>query len=179
MPRPTSCSMAACEGEVIIPAEGHGRRGARRDAQLAAAVFTFTVVSPPPTTRLEHEMTAGSGAAQRPTRPTPDGMKAWRRRERDGVARRTDACARERRGGDNWTNRLRNSQVECSREWRKAANTHGPAARRCSLGWRLGRRRAAETRVRRDGSGTLAAAVWPRSHVQDSHGPSSTCWVFL
>jgi hypothetical protein len=50
--------------------------------------------------------------------------------------------------------------VECCREWRKAANTHGPAARRCSLGWRLGRRSAAETRVRRDGSGTLAAAVW-------------------
>ena len=40
--------MGGCEGVVIIPAMGYGRPGARRDAQLAA------VVSPPPTTRLEH-----------------------------------------------------------------------------------------------------------------------------
>ena len=97
-------------------------------------------------TRLEHEMAVGSGAAQRlqrPTRPMPEGKTAWRRRERDVVTRRSDACARERRAeGDNRTHQhtLENFSSGVQPEWRK---THGPAAAvRAGPGWG-----APETRV--------------------------------
>ena len=88
-------------------------------------------------TRLEHEMAVGSGAAQRlqrPTRPMPEGKTAWRRRERDVVTRRSDACARARRAeGDNRTHQhtLENFSSGVQPEWRK---THGPDAGRCSAG---------------------------------------------
>ena len=112
-------------------------------------------------TRLEHEMAVGSGAAQRlqrPTRPMPEGKTAWRRRERDVVTRRSDACARERRAeGDNRTHQhtLENFSSGVQPEWRK---THGPAAAvRAGPGWG-----APETRVwRATGAAVFIERVRP------------------
>ena len=116
-------------------------------------------------------MAVGSGAAQRlqrPTRPMPEGKTAWRRRERDVVTRRSDACARERRARRVTTGhistRLRTSQAECSQSGARRTGRTPAAAVRAGPGWG-----APETRVWRAATGAAVFIERVRPPADATH----------